>query len=156
MWSAYFRSLVRNVFKITYSDKVIAEPYSSKTGMPANHKVSVGWQIVATFFIIANFWAFYRIHKLRKYLAFVFVPSVIASLVINAYSYSTLGFEKWGDDGLAFGRSPYYPYMFDAFDSLFWAGIAVGIGFQALTIYLAIKWSREHNRRFDSPPPTST
>jgi hypothetical protein len=34
--------------------------------LPANHKVSVGWQIVFTFIIVLNFWAFYRIRKLRK------------------------------------------------------------------------------------------
>ena len=116
--------------------------------MPADHKVSVGWQIVATFIIIANFWAFYRIRRLRKYFAYVFVPSIVSSTVINAYYYSTLSFTDWGDGGLEFGEPTYQPYMFDAFNSLFWTGIAVGVGFQALTIYLVVKWSREHNRQF--------
>jgi multisubunit Na+/H+ antiporter MnhC subunit len=119
--------------------------------LPADHKVSVGWQIVATFIIIANFWAFYRIRKLRKYLAYVFVPSIVASVIINAYYYSTLSFAEWGDDGLAFGGPTYQPYMYDVFNSFFWAGIIISVAFQAFAIYLVVKWSREHNRKYGTP-----
>jgi hypothetical protein len=53
--------------------------------MPANHKVSVGWQIVFTFIPIVNFWAFYRIRKLRKYVLYVVAPSIIVSLAYISY-----------------------------------------------------------------------
>jgi len=56
--------------------------------MPANHKVSVAWQIVATFVPIANFWAFYRIRKLRKYVLYVIVPEIVVSIALLAYYYS--------------------------------------------------------------------
>jgi hypothetical protein len=119
--------------------------------MPANHKVSVAWQIVATFVLIANFWAFYRIRKLRKYLAYVFVPSTALSITFLAYYYSTLGYEKFGDDGLAFGR-PASPYDFVLFDpTVFLIAQVISAGFQGFTIYLVIIWSRQHNRKFDTP-----
>ncbi|HEX2556733.1 MAG TPA: hypothetical protein VHK86_00290, partial [Nitrososphaera sp.] len=79
--------------------------------MPANHKVSVAWQIVFTFIPILNLWAFYRIRKLRKYLLFVVVPSIIVSILLLAYIQSQKRFTPWGDDGLAFGNP----------DSTWWA-----------------------------------
>lgn len=53
--------------------------------MPANSKVSVGWQIVFTFLPIVNFWAFYRIRKRRRYVLYVIMPSIVVSIV--SYSY---------------------------------------------------------------------
>jgi hypothetical protein len=124
--------------------------------MPANHKVSVAWQIVATFIIIANFWAFYRIRKLRKYLLYVYLPSLAISTAISVYYFSMLGYETFGDGGLAFGE-PHSPYDFVLFDST--PFIISGIVSWALfgfSIYLVVKWSREHNRKFDTPSPPQT
>ena len=111
--------------------------------MPANHKVSVAWQIVATFVIIANFWAFYRIRKLRKYLLYVYVPSIIISMAVAAYTSSTGLWVASPAGGIV-----YEPFVLPP---AFYAIYAVSAGLQGLAIYLVIVWSREHNRKFDQP-----
>jgi hypothetical protein len=111
--------------------------------LPANHKVSVAWQIVFTFIPILNLWAFYRIRKLRKYLLFVVVPSIIVSVLLLAYIQSQKRFTPWGDDGLAFG-SP---------DTTWWASITgnvIGLALQGLSIYLVIIWSKKHNENYST------
>lgn len=106
--------------------------------MPANHKVSVGWQIVFTFITFLDLWAFYRIRKLRKYLLYVSVPSIALSIIVFTYVYSI---------------DVSSPYDFVAPDPLALAvSIIIGLGFQGLAVYLVIIWSREHNRAFDAPP----
>lgn len=111
--------------------------------MPENHKVSVAWQIVATFVPIVNFWAFYRIRKLRKYLLYVFVPSIALSIALVAYYYSDTSYAKWGDDGLAFGE----PRSFVEAQIL---GSVIGWGLQGFAICLVIIWSRQHNRVYST------
>jgi len=111
--------------------------------MPANHKVSVAWQIVATFVPIANFWAFYRIRKLRKYVLYVIVPEIVVSIALLAYYYSVNAGTAWGDDALAFGD----PSSMFAFQVL---GGIVGYGLQGFAIYLVIIWSRQHNKVHDT------
>lgn len=113
--------------------------------MPADHKVSVAWQIVFTFLPIVNLWAFYRIRKLQKYLLYVIVPSIVVSSVSYAYILSNPlpSFTPWGDDGLAFGYDP----------TPFWVYVAtnvIGFGLHGLSIYLIIVWSRQHNLRVDA------
>jgi len=49
-----------------------------------NQKVSVAWQIVFTFIPVVNFWAFYRIRKLRKYVLYILVPSLIVGIAYAA------------------------------------------------------------------------
>lgn len=111
--------------------------------LPANHKVSVGWQIVFTFIIGLNFWAFYRIGKLRKYVLYIVVPSAALSGV--SYSYpAPPSFSQFGDDWLAYGDP-------DAF-AVFAITTAVGFVIQGFSIYLVIIWSREHNKAFAAPP----
>lgn len=116
-----------------------------QTILPTNNKVSVAWQIIFTFLPIVNFWAFYRIRTLRKYLLYVIVPSIVVSIVSTTYVVANPfgSFAPWGDEGLAFGREP----------TSFWVYIAtnvVGFGLQGLAVYLAIVWSRLHNRRVDA------
>lgn len=98
--------------------------------MPADHKVRVAWQIVFTFLPIVNLWAFYRIRKLRKYLLFVFVPSIV---LIGYVSYIGAWFsvptEVW--------------HLFTPLSMISW-------GLQGFAIYLVIIWSRLHNRRVDA------
>lgn len=110
--------------------------------MPANHKVSVAWQIVALFVPIANFWAFYRIRKLRKYLLYVFVPSVVTSVALTWYI----------SDGGYFASS--------SIDALFFPPIVLANvlswGLFGFSIYLVTRWSREHNHKFDSSAPPQT
>jgi hypothetical protein len=120
--------------------------------VPANHKVSVAWQIVFTFISIVNLWAFYRIRKLRKYLLYVFVPSlVISSILVGGYFVNNMP---------GFHPSP------DHYDNPDWftayalgLSYAISAAFQAFGIYLIIIWSRQHNRQFDqsetqTPPKT--
>jgi CDP-diglyceride synthetase len=108
--------------------------------VPANDKVSVGWQIVFQFLPVVNFWAFYRIRKLRKFVLYIILPQVVV-LVINAwYTYRAL---------YSFmGINPHSPIE----TYLAWAAAFV---LQAVTVYLVIIWSRQHNRQFDQPTSQS-
>jgi NO-binding membrane sensor protein with MHYT domain len=104
--------------------------------LPANHKVSIGWQIVALFVPIANFWAFYRIRRLRKYLLYSYLPSLAVSIAISVYYYSTLGY---GSDRLAFGQST-SPYDFVLFDpTLFIISGIVSWALFGFSIYLVVR-----------------
>ena len=115
--------------------------------MPADHKVSVGWQIVALFVPIANFWAFYRIRKLRKYVLYVMLPSIVLSVIATYRVFSVLpqGYLP-GDDALAFG-DPFAIYQ----DPAYLTCIAISWALFGFSIYLVVKWSRDHNRRYDQP-----
>jgi hypothetical protein len=118
--------------------------------LPADHKVSVAWQIVALFIPIANFWAFYRIRKLRKYVLYVILPSIVLSIVATyrVFSYLPRRFLP-SDDGLAFG-DPFAVYQ----DPAYIAALAISWALFGLSIYLVVKWSREHNRKFASNAQT--
>ena len=153
--------------------------------MPANQKVSVGWQIVASFIPIVNLWAFYRIRKLRKYLLYVIVPVITLSVLFSEaffgdlYYYLSTGRQTaWGANDDAFGQSesnytkhepfivervgpgdPWSPFgiFLRAFTSYGGFAGVTRIAFQGLAIYLVIRWSRQHNRKFDSPiEPTAS
>lgn len=113
--------------------------------MSVNHKVSVGWQIVFTFIIGLNFWAFYRIRKLRKYVLYVIVPSAALSAVSFYYAATYPRFTSLDNDTLAFG-DPYMAGVVSAVTTL------ISLALQGLSIYLVIIWSREHNKAFDAPP----
>jgi hypothetical protein len=138
--------------------------------MPANHKISVGWQIVFTFIPIVNFWAFYRIKKLRKYLLYVVAPVIALVLFVNAffgdlyYFLSTGRQTAWGANEYAFGQTEsnatgtyvinrvqmWSPLgaitSFDGYEAV------LRLAFQGFAVYLIIIWSRQHNRKFDAPP----
>ena len=114
--------------------------------MPAEHKVGVAWQIVATFIPIANFWAFYRIRRLRKYLLYAYVPAIAISVAVAVYFYYSLG--NFGDSGSTFEGPSYRPFTLDPVLYIF--NITTSVAFQGLAVYLVIRWSREHNRRYDS------
>lgn len=119
--------------------------------MPADHRVSVAWQIVATFILIANFWAFYRIGRLRKYLLYAYVPAIAISIAVAVYFYYTLG--DLGDNGSAFDGPTYRPFTLDPVLYIF--NIATSLAFQGLAVYLVIRWSREHNLKYDRPASQS-
>ena len=119
--------------------------------MPADHKVSVAWQIVALFLPIANFWAFYRIRKLRKYVLYVVLPSVATSTVATYRVFDVSSGYLPGDNVLVFG-DPFAIYR----DPAYIACLAIGWALFGLSIYLVVKWSREHNRQFDQPTAQAT
>jgi hypothetical protein len=108
--------------------------------LPANKKVSVGWQIVFTFIPVANLWAFYRIRKLRRFVLFIVLPSAVISIMIIASMYS---------------QPVASPYDFIVPNPAIWiTGNMVSIGLQASSIYLVIIWSRQHNKQFEQPSQT--
>lgn len=111
--------------------------------MPANQKVSVAWQIVATFIIIANFWAFYRIRKLRKYLLYVGAPSFLFAGVLFYLSFVGV-WVNFSSGGYDFASL-----------NVFIITQLIGWGLQGFAVYLVIKWSREHNRQFDTQSNTT-
>ena len=100
--------------------------------------MSVAWQIVALFIPIANFWAFYRIRKLRKYVLYVVLPSVVLSIVATYRVFSVLprGYLP-GDDTLAFG-DPFAVYQ----DPVYISALAVSWALFGLSVYFVVKWSR--------------
>jgi hypothetical protein len=113
--------------------------------LPANHKVSVGWQIVFTFLPVVNFWAFYRIRKLRKYVLYVIVPEIVLATVYSLYVAMSILSEP---DFMSLARVDrsfyYYGLHYIALNAISWA-------LQGFSIYLIIIWSRQHNRQFDQP-----
>lgn len=112
--------------------------------MPANHKVSVAWQVVFTFISILNLWAFYRIRKLRKYLLYVVAPSAVLSIVLISYINIESNFGYWvSSDSGGFDNA------FALYGALIVSSI-ISVGLQALAIYLVIKWSREHNEKYSA------
>jgi hypothetical protein len=113
----------------------------------------VAWQIAALFVPIANFWAFYRIRKLRKYLLYVGVPSYLFAGALIYLSYE--GF--WvslpdgyvgGLDATNKGRDIFgmVPPVFITIQLISW-------GLFGLSVYLVVKWSRAHNRTYDQTQP---
>lgn len=115
--------------------------------MPATKPVSLGWQFIFAFIPVLNVWIFYRIRKLRKYVLLVIIPQFIMVLAIGAFTSHmvlmrfvnpSLGL-VWPDKTLKVSPE-------GEFDSA-----VLGVALQVLTVYLAVKWSGEHNRRFDVP-----
>lgn len=115
--------------------------------MPATRPVSLGWQFIFAFIPILNVWAFYRIRRLRKYFLLVIVPqfAILAAIgmstsnmVLVRFVHPPLGL-VWPDPNLKLSSEG----DFDA--------AVLGVALQVLTLYLVIKWSREHNRQFDVP-----
>src|SRR5690349_7599704 len=104
--------------------------------MPATGKVSVAWQIVFTFLPVVNFWAFYRIKKLRRYVLYIILPGIIVTTVILAYTIGNLGLfteNKIVKDGTM-------PLSFFRGGDLAFGIISYTIswGLQAFSIYLVI------------------
>ena len=108
--------------------------------MPANHKVDDIRQVAATFVPVINFWAFYSIRKLQKYLLYVVLPQAVILAVISWYGY-------YGSYSFM-GINPLSPLILQL-------AVTTTIAVHGFSIYLVIKWSREHNRMYDSPT-TST
>jgi len=110
--------------------------------MPANHKVSVAWQIVFTFISILNLWAFYRIRKLRKYVAYVIVPDI--AILIGWLAYLSYYGAWWSPE-------PFLDPLTINFGPLYIIVTIASWALQGLAIYLVIIWSRHHNKQFDQP-----
>jgi hypothetical protein len=79
------RSCIDRLGKVPTNQSACA--YFHPVSGPANHKMSVAWQIVFTFIPIADLWAFYRIKRLKKYILYVVVPQIAVSIIINYFSF---------------------------------------------------------------------
>jgi hypothetical protein len=124
--------------------------------MPANHKVSVAWQIVFTFLPIINYWAFYRIRKLQRYLLYIFVPAMTLNIIVVAYLYDVSVRGVWSSESdMPIGGTLFYDSSILPFAPEIWrlliATQVIAWGLQAFSIYLVIIWSRQHNKQFDQP-----
>ena len=127
--------------------------------MPANGKVSVGWQIVFTFLPIVNLWAFYRIRRLTKYFLYVIVPSIALSVILSYYSLAGLWVVD-STDSIALDqfantdeKEPRFTsrdqvWVMPPYSAILTVSNVIGWGLQAFAIYLVIIWSRQHNRHF--------
>jgi len=122
--------------------------------LPANHKVSVAWQIVSTFIPIVNFWAFYRIRKLTKYFFYVILPSIAFTIVILVIVFSwqkgVIGSLDWYEGATMSPASEPTDIRVSIISNI------IGAGIQLWSIYLVIIWSRQYNKQFDQPVTQST
>ena len=127
--------------------------------MPANGKVSIGWQIVFAIISPINLWAFYRIKKLRLFLLFVITPSIIISSIIVAgviyemENPTNSGFDEEGnrypEPTLPPNMTPIEPQVgkFNTGNYMI-INIASSVGFTILSVFLVIRWSRKWNEQF--------
>jgi len=121
--------------------------------VPANRKVSVAWQIAFTFIPVLNFWAFYRIRKLRKYVLFVVLPVIVVTFIMNfsLIEYLGVSVQPIEREGASIGSDEIWQVR--SLDYWYYTAISslVGFAFQAWSIFLIIVWSRKHNKQFDQP-----
>ena len=126
--------------------------------MPAKGPVSIPWQILFAIISPINLWAFYRIKKLRLYILYVVVPSIIVStIVIAGVSYEMNNPQKGLDeDGNQYPPPSIPPYMtpiepqvgkFNTGNYMI-INIVTTVGLTILSVYLVIKWSRLWNEQF--------
>jgi len=121
--------------------------------VPANQKVSVGWQIVFTFLPVVNFWAFYRIRKLTKYFFYVVLPSIVFAMAIIIFQLALLvnspgfiGSLDWQEGGYTMSKASEPTDI-----RVTVITNAIGWALQGFSVYLVIIWSRQYNRQFDQP-----
>ena len=121
--------------------------------MTSENKVSVKWQILFSLISPLNIWAFYRIQKLRKYLLYVLVPSMVISSLLFGIGFYEMSFIDPLEVTIKDPEPTLPPYMtpiepqVGKFDYVPYPiiGIVSSIGFSAFSIYLVIRWSREWN-----------
>jgi hypothetical protein len=121
--------------------------------MSTNHKVSVARQIVFTFISILNLWAFNRIRKLQKYLLYVIAPQIVITIILTLML--SAANENLRNAANNYRGSQYLAgeaiWGISLFFSYYLIGTLLSASiFQALSICLVIKWSREHNRAFEN------
>ena len=112
--------------------------------MPAEHRVSILWQIIFVLFVpVVGIWAFYRIKKLQKFILFVVLPSIVLMLLILV-PITFLTMDEQNDTTSEYDVVP----DFEEYGLLV---IGISIGSMALTaweIYLILKWSEDWNKQF--------
>jgi hypothetical protein len=127
--------------------------------MPASKKVSVGWQIIFVFIPILNFWAFYRIQKLRRFVLFVAIPAIIIEIILVSPllyltdgPYSNFLIDKLPQEQIHQELPPYMtpiePQVGKTNSTFQILLIAQEVGFTGFSVYLVIIWSRKWNAKF--------
>jgi hypothetical protein len=127
--------------------------------MPASKKVSVGWQIIFVFIPILNFWAFYRIQKLRRFVLFVAIPAIIIEIILVSPllyltdgPYSNFLIDKPPQEQIHQELPPYMtpiePQVGKTNSTFQILLIAQEVGFTGFSVYLVIIWSRKWNAKF--------
>ena len=114
--------------------------------MPAEHKVSILWQIIFVLFVpIVGIWAFYRIKKLQKFILLVVLPSItLMSVLLVPIAFLTLDEQN--------NLESEYDVV-QEFEEYGFLVIGLFIGSMALAaweIYLILKWSDDWNKQFAS------
>ena len=113
---------------------------------PATGKVSVAWQAFFAIIPLLNWWAFFRIRKLRKFVLFIVVPLIISYTGLEAFliSISMQILQETMKSGTP-SQTTIEPNIF--------VQIAVVTPFVLviLAILLMIGWSIQHNKRFGQP-----
>lgn len=106
--------------------------------MPEDYEVSVGWWVMLSFIPGINLYIFYTIGKLRNYLLYVVIPASILLSSIYTYRLFSVDFNRWltnlGSSGLG-----------ETIVTLY-----IGMAVQGLAVFLAVTWSRQHNRKVDA------
>jgi hypothetical protein len=109
-----------------------------------------------------NFWAFYRIRKLQKYLLYIVLPNFVAGIMFALYLTAISGNDLRFDNSTAAKPEIVYnngqPQLQSQFVRqqivgvlyAYLAIIMIGADLQAFAIYLIIIWSRPHIRQFDA------
>lgn len=79
------------------------------------------------------------------------MPSIVISIVATYRVFEALPRgDLAGDDTMAFG-DPFAVYQ----DPVYIAALAVSWALFGLSIYLIVKWSREHNQKFQARPESA-
>jgi uncharacterized membrane protein YraQ (UPF0718 family) len=121
--------------------------------MPANHKVSIGWQIVFTFLPIVNIWAFYRIRRLRKWLLYIVLPSALLIASLLAYVFDLTFKEILANPDAS---TEAFAQIDELLGPVSIVANLISLGLFAYEIYLIVIWSQQHNQKYDQPSVQST
>lgn len=121
--------------------------------------MSVGWQIVFTFVTGLNFWAFYRIKRLQRYVLYIVVPELAAAIVFAVYLSAVTSNElRFAGSNTGPGvaneqgqlESRFVRHEITGIRYAYLALVATSLGLQGLSVYLVIIWSRQHNSALDA------
>lgn len=119
--------------------------------------VSIKWQILFSLISPLNIWAFYRIQKLRRYVLYVMIPSLVLSGTLYGIAFyemtvlDPLESDSTPQTSLPPNMVPIEPQV-GKYDSVPYLPISIAssIGFSFLSVYLAVTWSRQWNAKLRS------
>jgi len=112
--------------------------------MPAKGPVSIAWQVIFSFIPGVLIWSFYRVKKLRLFLAMMAVPILATIYIVPLAMIGPEYFEYcdpallliWDFDGSCTNEEILVP------------SIILELIYHAFKTYFIIKWSRKWNEQF--------